>query len=97
MPYLYTLFEETHRTGAPVTRPLWYEFPNDEKCLRKDDAMMLGPAILVHPVLSPGAAVVTVYLPAGVWYDMDTNQKHVGPTTFDYPVTMVRPCRLTSG
>ena len=49
---------------------------------------MLGPAILVHPVLQQGAASVTVYLPQGVWYDMDTNVKHVGPTTFEYPVSM---------
>jgi alpha 1,3-glucosidase len=74
--------------GAAVARPLWYEFPDDPAMLEKQDAMMLGPAILVHPVLQQGATSVTVYLPEGVWYDMDTNVKHVGPTTFEYPVTM---------
>ena len=27
LPYLYTLFREHERTGQPVMRPLWYEFP----------------------------------------------------------------------
>jgi alpha 1,3-glucosidase len=88
MPYLYTLFEAAHREGAAVARPLWSEFPADADTLDKEDAMMLGPALLVHPVLHPGAKEVSVYLPAGVWYDMDTNAKHTGPKAFKYPVTM---------
>jgi alpha 1,3-glucosidase len=88
MPYLYTLFEAAHREGAPVTRALWYEFPADHHTLDKEDAVMLGPAVLVHPVLHAGATQVTVYLPEGIWYDMDTNAVHRGPKTFDYPVTM---------
>ena len=37
LPYIYTLFEESHRVGAPVLRPLWYEFPNLSESRRSRD------------------------------------------------------------
>jgi hypothetical protein len=57
----------------------WYEFPDDPSVWAREDAVMLGPAILVHPVLHQGADGVDVSLPKGVWYDFDTGEKHVGP------------------
>ena len=88
MPYLYTLFEAAHREGSPVLRPLWYEFPDDPSVWAREDAVMLGPAILVHPVLVQGADAVDVALPEGVWYDFDTGESHVGPKRWKYPVTI---------
>ena len=34
LPYLYTLFEECHRTGAPILRPLLFEYPDDPDDVR---------------------------------------------------------------
>lgn len=31
LPTTYSLFREANTTGAPVMRPLWYEFPDDEE------------------------------------------------------------------
>ena len=88
MPYLYTLFEEAHRTGAPVLRAMWYEFPEDDVVAARDDVAMLGPALLVAPVLFKNARSRETYLPVGTWYDYDTGEKFEGPTTVTKPTTM---------
>ncbi len=72
LPYLYTLFEETARTGVPVMRPLWLEYPGDAATYGVDNAYLLGPDLLVAPKLSAGAARYRVTLPAADWYDTDT-------------------------
>ena len=51
-------------------RPLWFEFPDAPSLFGVDDEFMLGPALLVAPVLDEGAQSREVTLPAGpVWYD----------------------------
>ena len=42
LPYLYTLFEECHRTGAPILRPLLFEYPDDPETYAADDEFMVG-------------------------------------------------------
>ena len=70
LPYLYTLFAEAHRTASPVMRPLWYEFPEDSAAYTEQEGFMLGKALLVWPVTTPGATAVAVRLPAGLWFDV---------------------------
>ncbi|MEP6886103.1 MAG: TIM-barrel domain-containing protein, partial [Gammaproteobacteria bacterium] len=50
MPYLYALADENSRTGAPLMRPLFYEFP-DALALpcRQPTAFLLGDRLLVAP------------------------------------------------
>jgi alpha-glucosidase len=65
LPYLYTLFEECHRTGAPILRPLLFEYPEDETTYTADDEFLLGDALLVAPITRPGVEHRHVYLPEG--------------------------------
>ena len=51
LPYLYTLFYHSHIEGGPVARPLLFEFPTDNRTYDNDEQMLLGPALLVTPVL----------------------------------------------
>ena len=88
LPYMYTLFEESHRTGAPVLRPLWYEFPADAYAFKLQDSFMLGSSILVQPVLTQDAKSVSVYLPKGVWYSQRTGTRVFGAKTIVEPVTL---------
>jgi alpha-glucosidase len=78
MPYIYTLFEEASRTGLPVMRPLFLEFPADPKTYRLDTEFMFGPDLLVAPVLTEGVTARTVYLPAGDWIDFRTGERISG-------------------
>ena len=77
MPYLYTLFSEAARTGAPVMRPLVWEFPRDPRVQNRSDSFLIGPSLLVAPVSRAGVQERSVYLPAGVWYDVWTGERTV--------------------
>jgi alpha-glucosidase len=70
-PYLYSTFEESSRTGAPVLRPLVLEFQDDDAAQAIGDEAMLGPSLLVAPVLTKGAQTSrSVYLPKGRWFEL---------------------------
>ncbi|XP_063002384.1 neutral alpha-glucosidase AB isoform X1 [Elgaria multicarinata webbii] len=90
LPFWYTLFYNSYRTGQPVMRPLWVEYPQDVTTYAIDDQYLLGDALLVHPVTAQGARGVQVYLPGKgeVWYDAHTHQKLHAPQTLYLTVTM---------
>jgi alpha-glucosidase len=81
MPYLYTLAEENSRTGIPMMRPLFLEFPNataDRHPIDLDapNQFMLGRSLLVAPAIYPDQPdVYTVTLPPGGWYDFWSGEK----------------------
>ena len=79
LPYLYTLFEECHRTGAPILRPLLFEYPEDETTYNADDEFLLGSALLVAPITRPGIEHRYVYLPQGTWFHYWTGERFEGP------------------
>ncbi|ABW02515.1 glycoside hydrolase family 31 protein [Caldivirga maquilingensis] len=68
-PYLYSLMWLSHINGEPIVRPLIYEYPNDEEVINIDDEFMLGPFMLIAPMLTSGNAR-EVYLPEGEWVNM---------------------------
>ena len=71
LSYFYTLHRIASEKGMPVMRPLWLNYPQDDRTHRVDKQVMLGDAFLVTPVLEQGAEKVKGYFPAGtVWYDM---------------------------
>ncbi len=79
LPYLYGLFDEAVRTGAPVLRPLLFEHPADETTYAADDEFLLGDALLVAPITRPGLEHRHVYLPAGTWMQWWTGERVDGP------------------
>jgi alpha-glucosidase len=79
LPYLYTLFEECHRTGAPILRPLLFEYPEDETTYNADDEFLLGDALLVAPITRPGIEHRHVYLPQGTWFHYWSGERFDGP------------------
>ena len=76
LPYLYTLFREHERTGEPIMRPLWYEFPNDKGTYLINDEFMVGGDVLVAPVVKEGTNTRGIYLPTGAdWIDWWTGAR----------------------
>ena len=73
LPYMYTLFYQAHTTGSTVMRALAWEFPNDPSLAAADRQFLLGPSLMVTPVLMPGATTVNGVFPGvghgTVWYD----------------------------
>ncbi|PSF35241.1 alpha-glucosidase [Aphanothece hegewaldii CCALA 016] len=78
IPYLYTLFWQTTQTGAPIFRPLLYDYPNDPKTYQLHDQILLGSSLMAAPVYRPGVEYRAVYLPDGVWYDWWTGTSYEG-------------------
>ena len=65
--YISASAEETVRTGVPLMRAMFLEFPDDENCCGLDDQYMFGSRYLAAPVTEYGARERSVYLPAGKW------------------------------
>jgi len=81
LPYLYTTAEETSRTGIPIIRPLFLEYPHataDDHPLDNDapGEFFFGPSLLIAASPLPDdVAPYEVHLPPGVWYDYWTGAK----------------------
>ena len=87
--YTRELMRETHETGAPVMRTLFYEFPGDKTCWEVEDEYMYGGRYLVAPVLEAGVKSRRVYLPAGCsWQLQETGEVYAGGKWADIPVTL---------
>ncbi len=88
-PYIQKHMDIASENGTPVMRPLFFDFPDDEKSYTIEDQYMFGPDILVAPVLEAGAKSRAVYFPAGSkWKDALTGKKYEGGQTIDYAVSI---------
>jgi alpha-glucosidase len=76
LPYMYTLFHSAHTTGSTVLRAMAWEFPNDPSLVDANRQFMLGPSLLITPVLLPQVTSVNGVFPGSkdgvVWYDWYT-------------------------
>jgi alpha-D-xyloside xylohydrolase len=77
-PYLIEQAEVAAETGCPVMRPIALEFPDDPGARNVDTEFLLGPGLLVAPVLEPGGDV-ELYVPEGRWTDQFTGAVYNGP------------------
>lgn len=67
-PYRQQLMEQAARTGMPLVRPLWLQYPDDPAGQEQlPRSFMLGDQLLVAPVLEPDVSELGVLLPAGDW------------------------------
>ncbi len=90
MPYLYAAFLYASETGAPVQRPLTFDYQYDPTVRDIDDEYLLGSDLLVAPVLTAGATNRHVYLPEGTWYDWHSDEPLAGNSFVIAPTPMDR-------
>jgi alpha-D-xyloside xylohydrolase len=90
-PYIDAQMREASRTGMPPMRPLFVDFPTDANCWSIEDEFLLGPDVLVAPVLEAGARARAVYLPAGLsWTDVESGGTHSGGQTIHVTTPLSR-------
>ena len=74
LPYWYTQFYNSHRSGEPIFRATFQNFPDDTKLYDKDfdnnfTQFMIGESILVAPITNKGSTETKVYLPtSSTWF-----------------------------
>jgi alpha-glucosidase len=103
LPYIYTLAEEASRTGLPLVRPLFLEFPDaaaDRHPMDLDSGaeaeFLLGPDLLIAPQPYPDEMDnYQVELPTSSWYDFWTG-KRVDSHVLPRPTTVALDPNQTS-
>jgi alpha-glucosidase len=98
MPYLYTLAEETARTGLPMMRPLFLDYPDatrDKHPIDVDPGVesefLLGHDLLIAPSPYPEEPdSYTVEFPSSTWYDYWTGEL-VPPAADPAPILNAPP------
>lgn len=78
LPYLYDLLENAHATGCPALRPLFFNYPEDERTKQINDEVMIGDSLLFAPVVRQGQESRAVYLPEGTWVHYFTKESYEG-------------------
>ena len=99
LPYHYSVAWMVSDAGSTFMRALPMDFPGDAAAHGVSDQYMLGPALLVSPVTTPGASSRAVYLPQGAaWVDFWTGESLAGGQTVEAPAPIDRiPLHVRAG
>lgn len=79
-PYREQLMKDATEKGHPLVRHLFLHFGDDDVARDLTRQFLLGPDLLVAPVLEPGATRVRAYVPKGSWNDLWTGAPIGDPT-----------------
>jgi alpha-glucosidase (family GH31 glycosyl hydrolase) len=95
------LAQQANRTGVPVVRPTYLQYPEEQDAYASaDNEYLYGPDVLVAPATTPGSTSTTsVWFPPGSeWTDYFTGKTYAGGTTQDVTTDLnSMPVFLKSG
>jgi alpha-D-xyloside xylohydrolase len=78
-------------TGVPPMRPIWFDYPSDERAWTVENEFLFGPDVLVAPITELDARSRHVYLPAGAnWQDIATRAVLSGGAGYDVEAPLER-------
>ena len=86
--YIRDLYREAHENGSPLIRTMFYEVPEDPACWELQDQYMFGSKYLVAPVMHLGERERDVYLPEGLWENVNTGETVSGGQTLRVPAPL---------
>lgn len=88
-PYIMKHMAQASQTGAPIMRPLFFDFPKDSAAYQIDTQYMFGPDLLVAPVIEQDAKIRMVYLPEGSeWKLLSDNVSYSGGQNIEISVDL---------
>lgn len=74
LPLWYSVMYESHISGHPIIRPIWYEFGSN--CDDIDDQVMIGDTLMATPIVTKEQSLAKerpIILPSGSrWFDFRT-------------------------
>ena len=82
-PYIRRIADEAESTGRPMMRPLFYDYPGDERLRDYSDAYLFGDEIIAAPVTEKGQRQKEVYLPEGsIWVSVPDGKEIKGGSVY---------------
>lgn len=66
LPYLYTLFYESSKTGMPIMAPIFFADSKDSSLRNEGQAFLLGENLMVVPAFAKNPI-----LPSGIWEELN--------------------------
>ena len=77
VPYIYNASRANYDTGVAMTRPMYYEYPENERAYNVPEQFFFGDDIIATCIPTPvdkasGLAERKMWFPEGKWYDFTT-------------------------
>ncbi len=92
VPYLASLLEDAEANGTPTLRALPLAYPMDTDApAAADDEYLLGPDLLVAPVVTAGATSRQVHLPPGTWFGWWDGSQQTGGSSITVQAPLGQP------
>ena len=68
-PYLIKQVARAESSGAPIMKPIFFDYPDDQQSYTINDEWLFGDSLLAAPVLA-NVTSRDIHVPAGRWYDV---------------------------
>ncbi len=86
MPYVYSSVSQSTSESIPLNRPMYLNYPNQERAYHSPQQYLFGDHLLVAPITSPGigpnrVGTQVVWFPPGDdWFNLFTGEREAGGT-----------------
>jgi len=78
LPYITAQAELSSKTGIPLMRAMFIEYPEDKNCEELSQQYFFGDNLLVAPVMEENCFYKDIYLPDGLWMNLFNGQTEKG-------------------